>query len=138
MTIGRTAGTGGRPRLTLGPRKRLRLDAEYDRVYAAKLRKSRGGLMMCTAPNDLPHYRLGLAVGRSAGNAVTRHRVKRLIREAFRLSQHDLPRPDRGAYDAVVAVRGKQALTLESCRRIIVELAALLHAEWQKRGTRGA
>jgi ribonuclease P protein component len=46
-------------------------------------------------PNDLGHARLGLAVGvRAAGNAVRRNRVKRVIREAFRANQQELPSVD--------------------------------------------
>lgn len=45
--------------------------------------------------------RLGLAVGRKAGNAVQRNRIKRITREAFRLRLRDLP-----AWDFVIIARG--------------------------------
>jgi len=52
-------------------------------------------------PNGLGHARLGLAVGvRSAGNAVNRNRVKRVVREAFRHIHQELP-----AVDLVVNAR---------------------------------
>jgi len=52
-------------------------------------------------PNELGHARLGLAVGvRSAGNAVNRNRVKRVVREAFRHIHQELP-----AVDLVVNAR---------------------------------
>lgn len=48
-------------------------------------------LRLSAARNDLGHPRLGLVVSRKVGGAVVRNRWKRLLREAFRLSQHDLP-----------------------------------------------
>lgn len=47
--------------------------------------------MVYVAANGLADSRLGLSVGKRVGNAVARHRIKRLIREAFRLSRHELP-----------------------------------------------
>lgn len=43
------------------------------------------------APNGRPYCRLGLAVGRHVGDAVTRNRVKRWLREAFRTRRASLP-----------------------------------------------
>jgi ribonuclease P protein component len=46
-------------------------------------------------PNDCGHARLGMAVGlRVAGTAVRRNRIRRCVRESFRLHQHLLPPVD--------------------------------------------
>lgn len=41
-------------------------------------------------PGGLQLRRMGLVTGRKVGNAVTRNRVKRLLREVFRLNKHRL------------------------------------------------
>lgn len=63
-------------------------------------------------PDEKAHPKLGLAVGKKVGNAPERNHWKRLIREAFRLEQHQLPlglylvvRPKKGAVADAQAVR---------------------------------
>src|SRR5699024_2287949 len=36
------------------------------------------------------HFRFGVSVGKKIGNAVTRNKIKRHIREAFKEMQHDI------------------------------------------------
>jgi ribonuclease P protein component len=127
-------------------RHRLAHAREFAAAFDAKVRKSRGPLLVFTIPNDLGHSRLGLSVGSRVGNAVTRNRVKRLIREAFRLEQHALVQNGRG-YDIVATVRpvaatgegrraGHPLMPLASLRRVLVELVREAHAEWQRRERR--
>jgi ribonuclease P protein component len=52
--------------------------------------------------NSVGRPRLGMAVSmRTAGSAITRNRVRRVVRESFRLRQHELP-----ACDLFVTARG--------------------------------
>jgi ribonuclease P protein component len=83
---------------------RLRKQADFDRVYRARVYAADAVLIVNGAANGLDHSRLGLSVGATVGNAVVRNRWKRLIREAFRLSREQLPlgfdlvaRPQKGA-----------------------------------------
>jgi ribonuclease P protein component len=119
-------------RTTLPPSRRLSLDRDYDAVYAAKMRKSAGGVTVWTRPNGLAFHRLGLSVGKRAGKAHDRVHIKRLIREAFRLNQHDLAH-GAGRHDIVVSARGADGLTLESCASAMIDLVAQADREWSKR-----
>lgn len=117
---------------------RLAHDNEFKAVYGAKMKKSEGPLVVYSRPNGRPHYRLGLSVGRRVGTAPQRNRLKRLVREAFRLSRHGWPVGAEGAYDLIVSVREHHAATLEEHRRLLGGLAASLHREWSRREKRSA
>lgn len=77
-----------------GPSLRLVSQREFDHVFKSGRRVKLKGLTILRMDNDLGHPRLGISIGRSFGNAVERNRMKRRLREAFRLSQHELSHCD--------------------------------------------
>ena len=129
---------GGVPRHTFPARLRLTHNLEFDAVYGAKMKKVGSGVILFSSPNERPHARLGLSIGRAVGNSVMRNRCKRLVREAFRLMQHDLPVHERGGYDLIVALRRADLPELSRLCGVLLSLATESHREWEKRRARGA
>jgi ribonuclease P protein component, eubacterial len=71
---------------------RLLTPDTFQKVFAQPVRASSPHLTLLAIRNDLTHPRLGLAIPKKAlKRAVWRNRVKRQIRESFRLHQHELP-----------------------------------------------
>jgi ribonuclease P protein component len=92
-----------RGRLTLPAQRRLRRKSDFEAAYARGRRFGNGFFAVTAQPNDIGGPRLGLAVSvKNAGNSVERNRLRRTIRESFRLHQHELP-----AVDLVVSARGR-------------------------------
>ncbi len=92
-----------RGRLTLPAQRRLRRKSDFEAAYAGGRRFGNGFFAVTAKPNDIGGPRLGLAVSvKNAGGAVERNRLRRTIRESFRLHQHELP-----AVDLVVSARAR-------------------------------
>jgi len=121
--------TDSSPRFHFRASQRLHGRRAFAAVFGARMRKVVGPLIVYGKRNDLPHNRLGLSVSRRVGSAVTRNRIKRLIREAFRLSQHELPT----GYDLVVAVRPHKTAELSDYQRMLQTAVAALHHQWRRR-----
>lgn len=108
---------------------RLSGQSAFAAVYAARAREVRGPLVLQGIPNGMGYCRLGLSVGRGVGIAARRNRIKRLLREAFRLMGNDLP----VGYDWVVVVRRHEPMILAEYQKLLMQMALKLHRLWKKR-----
>ena len=117
-----------------GPSARLTHRREFARVRDGRARIDLGPLSVFAIPNPLGRSRLGMSIGRRIGHAVRRNRLKRHLREAFRLERGGFP----AAYDLLVTARPHEELPLEGYRAILVEAIRRLHETWARRATRGS
>lgn len=79
----------------------LKKSESFKKVYNDGRSRADRFLVMYVLKNGTDRNRLGISVSKKVGNSVVRHRLTRLVREAYRLSEGDY---DRG-YDIVVIVR---------------------------------
>jgi ribonuclease P protein component len=86
---------------TFTKRDRIRDKLDFDRLKKSGTKFTDGVFLAVILPNDTGFSRLGIAVPKRVGSAVARNRMKRLIREAFRLNRDSLP----GSVDLLVIVR---------------------------------
>ena len=109
-------------RLTLPSWRRVRRKSEFETAYAQGWRLGDGFFGVIVRPNGAAGARLGLAIGtKVAGNSVERNRIRRVIRESFRVRQLDLP-----AVDLIVSARAR----VRAARN--PELRASLESLWDK------
>jgi len=105
---------------------RLRHRKDFAQVFDTGVAVRDGIVTLRAAGNGLARSRVAPAVSRRHGTAVRRNRLKRLIREAFRLVRPELP----GGLDVVVLPRPGVAITLatlqQSLRRLAPEAARRL------------
>ena len=106
---------GASTRLRLPKKLHLRSSADFKSVFDARTRDITGPLAFHARRNELAISRLGMSVSRKVGTAVQRNRIRRRLRESFRLLQHDLPKE----LDVVVVVRPHSPLELAEYQRLM-------------------
>ncbi len=102
----------------------LRKRNDFKKVYETKKSYANKYLVMYVKDNNLGINRLGISVSKKVGNSVVRHRIKRLIKEGYRLQEDRF----KYGYDIVVIARnpviGKSA---QEVKKAVVHLGSLHH-----------
>ncbi len=111
-------------RLRFNRSQRLTHARQFAAAYGAKCSINRGPLRIHAVLNatDPSLTRLGLSIGKRIGGAVVRNRLKRLLREAFRLRQRDLP----AGLDLVIVAHPHDELDLAQYADLLVDAARSL------------
>jgi ribonuclease P protein component len=103
-------------------REHLRRPADFRKVYDRRRSASDACLLVYACSSGLPYSRLGLSVSRRFGNATCRNRWRRLCREAFRLTRHELPK----GLDLILIPQSGHDVTLDqlkdSLRRLVQKI----------------
>ena len=107
-------------RYFLKKHERLRYRKDFELAFQGGSRRHTKNFTIILRPNGLQFSRLGVTVGKKVGNAVKRNRVKRYLREFFRLHKHQLP----PSHDVVIVAR-EDAATL-AYQDVHEELVAVL------------
>ncbi|WP_333608720.1 ribonuclease P protein component [Arsukibacterium sp.] len=88
--------------LKFGRELRLLAPSQFDKVFQHPFRVASPLFTILAKPNQLTHPRIGLTIAKKRVKlAVHRNRIKRCVRDSFRLHQHQLP-----GVDLVLMVKG--------------------------------
>lgn len=87
-----------RETLSFGAKHRLKSAVDFRSVYRQRQFVRNRSMTLYYLHRDDDHSRLGLSVGRRHGTAVKRNRIKRVLREVYRLNRALIP----GAFDFIL------------------------------------
>jgi ribonuclease P protein component len=114
-------------RFSLGRAMRLQQKAEFVRIRDEGQRVSKGCLIAnwTTLPSG-KMSRLGVITSRKLGRAHVRSRARRLLRESFRLHQHELITPVEIVLIARASIQGRKLCDVEQDYLSVLRRASLI------------
>ncbi|MFI4910615.1 MAG: ribonuclease P protein component [Sedimentisphaeraceae bacterium JB056] len=97
-----------------GKNRRIRSNDRFKEIISQRICVRNDILVVFAAPNNQNISRTGISVGKKFGNAVVRNRLKRLLREVFRINLATIP----SGYDFVLMYNAKLAPLTKSKNKL--------------------
>jgi ribonuclease P protein component len=100
----------------------LKNNEDFKEIYSTGKSYANKYLIMYVKKNNTTHNRLGISVSKKVGNSVVRHRITRVIRESYRLSEDSI----LSGLDIIVVARagakGRDYSEIESALLHLIKL----------------
>ena len=112
----------------------LKSNRDFQVVYKNGKSFANKYLVMYVLENGTDHSRLGISVSKKVGNSVVRHRVKRLIKESYRLHEGIF---NSGLDIVIIARQGAATVGFFEVESALLHLAKLhemikIYFSWNK------
>lgn len=105
----------------------LKNNEDFKEIYRTGKSFANKYLIMYVKKNDLSLNRLGISVSKKVGNSVVRHRITRLIRESYRLSEDSFLKGLDIIVMARAGAKGKNYSEIESALLHLSKLHKILN-----------
>lgn len=106
----------------------LKRNEDFTEIYRNSKSYANKYLVMYMRTNEYNYNRLGISVSKKVGNSVVRHRVTRLVRESYRLSENNI----KNGLDIIVVARvGAKGKTYRDIESALLHLLKL-HKIWNE------
>ena len=100
----------------------LKSNQDFGNVYKSGRSYANKYLVIYTSKNGTDRNRLGISVSKKVGNSVVRHRIKRLVKESYRLHEKMF---NSGLDIVVIARKGSDACDYAGIESALLHLMKL-------------
>ena len=100
----------------------LKNNADYKVIYQTGKSYANKFLIMYVKNNGFHYNRLGISVSKKVGNSVVRHRITRLVRESYRLSEEKIMSGLDIVVVARISAKGKNYSEIDSALMHLIKL----------------
>ena len=102
----------------------LRKNRQFQEVYKKGVSRANRYLVMYVLENHQDENLLGISVSKKVGNSVVRHRVKRLVKESYRLHEDIF---NSGLNIVITARASAASISFEQMESAVLHLGRLHH-----------